>query len=151
MIKFVWGLRISHVKVPEKKSTFQLMVTWMGNQWSWMKGGALFCLSPQSWGWKQWCLPPAAVQKAIILWELREFKTRCRDFHSVTCGDHGWGILFILVPLSGKLPKAAESSKLCLPSGKQKCSLHMHTGLLDGCKTSYLPEDLIMLLVPAYS
>lgn len=61
------------------------------------------------------------------------------------------GEVFILVPLSGKLPKAAESNKLCLPWGKQKCSLHMHTGLLDGCKTSYLPEDLITLLVPAYS
>lgn len=72
-----------------------------------------------------------------------------RDFHSVTCIDHRWGILFILVPLSGKLPKAAESSKLCLPSSEQKCSLHMHPRLLDGCKASYLPEGLIM--VPAYS
>lgn len=134
-MKFVWGLRVIHAKIVEIKSTLKLIVMWMGNQWSWMEVGALFCLSPQSWGWKQWCLPSAAVQKVIISWKLgEEFKNRCTDFHSVTCVDHRWGILFILVPLSGKIPKAAESSKLCLPSGKQKCSLHMHIGLLDGCK-----------------
>lgn len=74
---------------------------------------------------------------------------RYRDFRSVTCADHRWGILFILVPLSGKLPKVAESSRLPLPSSKQKCSLQMHAGLLDACKTRCLPEDLIMLLVLA--
>lgn len=47
---------------------------------------------------------------------------RYREFHSVTCTDHRWGILFILLPLCGKLPKVAESSGLHLPSSKQKCT-----------------------------
>lgn len=60
---------------------------------------------------------------------------RYREFCSVTCANHTWGILFLLVPLSGKLPEVAESKRLRLPSSKQNCSLHMHTGLLDACKT----------------
>ena len=74
---------------------------------------------------------------------------RYREFRSVTCADHRWGILFILVPLSGKLPKVPESSRLHLPSSKQKCTLHMHAGLLDARKTRCLPEDLIVLVVLA--
>lgn len=43
-------------------------------------------------------------------------------------------VVFILVPLSRKLSKVAESSRLPSLSSKQKCSLHMHAGLLDAAK-----------------
>lgn len=71
------------------------------------------------------------------------------EFCSVIFADRRWRILFISVPLSGKLPEVAESSRLHLPSIKQKGSLCMHTGQLAACKTRYLTEDLIMLLVLA--
>lgn len=43
-------------------------------------------------------------------------------------------VVFILVPLSRKLSKVAQSSRLHLLSSKQKCSLRVCAGLLDAAK-----------------